>query len=322
MSIIANHSPKEFENLALKTFHYQVEKINIYKKFIHFLNIEPLNITSPDQIPFLPVEFFKNHKIISNPGNAQIIFYSSGTTGMQPAKHFISDLKLYEDSFLKGFKLFYGDPRSYCILALLPSYLEREGSSLVYMADKLIKLSGCPDSGFYLDNDKKLSEKLISLKKQKQKTILLGVSFALLDLAERFPMDLSGVTIMETGGMKGKRKELTRHELHHILKNSFKVDSIHSEYGMTELLSQAYSKGDGIYFTPPWMKVLIKDPYDPLKTLDQGNTGLINIIDLANQNSCSFISTSDLGRTHSDGSFEILGRMDKSDIRGCNLMVY
>jgi phenylacetate-coenzyme A ligase PaaK-like adenylate-forming protein len=321
MRIFENHSPGEFEKLALETFQYQLENVNIYHNFLKFLKIEPSRVASLGDIPFLPVDFFKSHKIIHSSEKPEIIFTSSGTTGMQTSKHHISNLQLYEQSFQETFKLFYGDPASFCILALLPSYLERKGSSLVYMADKLIRLSNNPESGFYLNNYKELNEKLLSLVNGKQRILLLGVSYALLDLAEQFPMDLSNTIVMETGGMKGRRKELTRQELHNILIKSFNVLTIHSEYGMTELLSQAYSKGDGKFFTPPWMKIIIKDPYDPLNSMEVGNTGLINIIDLANLNSCSFIATSDLGRVNRDGSFEVLGRMDQSELRGCNLMV-
>jgi hypothetical protein len=232
----------------------------------------------------------------------------------------VPDLKIYEQSFLNGFTSFYGPVDEYCILALLPSYLEREGSSLVYMVNELVSRSKHPDSGFYLYNLEELHQKLTILEKNQIKTMLIGVSFALLDLAEQAPIPLKNTIIMETGGMKGRRKELIREELHDMLKSAFQVAEIHSEYGMTELLSQAYSQGDGVFRTPPWMKIITRDTEDPLSLQSHGKTGGINIIDLANVYSCSFIATQDLGKTHSNGSFEVLGRFDHSDIRGCNLM--
>ena len=239
-----------------------------------------------------------------------------------PGKHFVIDSGLYEESFLNAFRIFYGDPSEYLIAALLPSYTERENSSLVYMMDKLIKKSRYPLSGFYKENIEDLMATVKNAKYENQKTLLLGVSFALLDLAEKHSPDLSGVIVMETGGMKGRRKEIIRRELHSILKEKFNVLSIHSEYGMTELMSQAYSKGDGIFYCPPWMKVILRDPHDPLSVFaETGKTGGINIIDLANINSCSFIATGDLGKLHENGGFEVLGRFDNSDIRGCNLLV-
>jgi hypothetical protein len=251
-----------------------------------------------------------------------MIFESSGTTGIKPGRHFIGSLGLYRESFLKTFNLFYGRPDEYLIAALLPSYVERKGSSLVYMAEWLIKESGNPASGFYKDNPGELIRVLRTAKSENRKVLLLGVTFALLDLAEKLSPDLSGVIVMETGGMKGRRKELTRSELHSILKEKLNIASVHSEYGMTELLSQAYSKGGGVFYCPPWMKILIRDPLDPFNIFSEASvTGGINIIDLANLNSCSFISTSDLGKTHEDDGFEVLGRFDNSDIRGCNLLV-
>jgi hypothetical protein len=250
-----------------------------------------------------------------------MVFESSSTTGVIPGKHYVNDLALYRESFLNAFRMFYGDPHDYLITALLPSYTEREGSSLVYMADNLIKRSKHPRSGFYKEDIGELLDVLAEGKKGNYKILLLGVSFALLDLAEKYSPDLSGVIVMETGGMKGRRKELTRAELHTILTARFNIDAVHSEYGMTELLSQAYSKGNGVFYCPPWMKILIRDPQDPLTIYkDKGITGGINIIDLANINSCSFIATSDLGKLHDDGGFEVLGRFDNTDIRGCNLL--
>ncbi|MEL6304419.1 MAG: acyl transferase, partial [Bacteroidota bacterium] len=247
-------------------------------------------------------------------------FESSGTTGSVTSKHFVTNISLYQESFRRAFRQFYGDPKDLCILALLPSYLERTGSSLVFMVDDLINSSAHPLSGFYLHDLKALQQKLMELEASQTPTLLIGVSFALLDLAEQFPTPLKHITIMETGGMKGKRKEMIREELHQELRNAFQVQHIHSEYGMTELLSQGYSKGNGIFETPPWMKVLIRDPEDPLSLQANGKSGGVNVIDLANLHSCAFIATQDLGKVHSDGSFEIIGRFDHSDIRGCNLM--
>jgi len=315
-------SSADFSHCALEIFNYQFTGNAVYREFILSLGKEPSLIRTVDEIPFLPIELFRNHRIITVDDPVEMIFESSGTTGVITGKHFITDLSLYEESFLRSFLLFYGEPEEFLIAALLPSYTEREGSSLVYMADNLIRRSKNPGSGFYRDNTEELIKKIAEARKKAQKILLLGVSFALLDLAEKQSPDLSGVIIMETGGMKGRRKELTRTELHSILREKFNVSSIHSEYGMTELLSQAYSKGDGLFHSPPWMKILIRDPQDPLSLeYEQGRSGGINIIDLANINSCSFIATGDLGKLHEDGSFEVLGRFDNSDIRGCNLMV-
>jgi hypothetical protein len=274
-----------------------------------------------EDIPFLPISFFKTKDVVSGVPVIKTIFTSSGTTGGEASKHFVSDLELYERSFRNGFEKFYGPIDAYCILALLPSYLEREGSSLIYMVNDLIKKSGHSSSGFYLNDLNGLRKTLLTLQKQQQQILLIGVSFALLDMVEAQPMDLQNAIIMETGGMKGRRKELIREELHSLLKNGFGVDKIHSEYGMTELLSQAYSKGDGVFETPPWMKVMIRDTEDPFTYLTEGKTGGLNIIDLANVNSCAFIATQDLGKVYLNNTFEVLGRFDHSDIRGCNLMV-
>lgn len=316
------HNENDFLKTALEVFNYQYNKNAVYQAFTKALGKTPGSVSTLESIPFLPVEFFRNHKVVTGSFPIEKIFESSGTTGVTPGKHYVSDLSLYEESFLKTFHLFYGDPKGYLILARLPSYTEREGSSLVYMADTLIKLSANSNSGFYKADDENLIEKITTFKNDKQKVLLLGVSFALLDLAEKCSSDFSGVIVMETGGMKGRRKELIRSELHAVLKKKFNVPVVHSEYGMTELMSQAYSKGDGIFYSPPWMRVLLRDPQDPLSVYTGTNrTGGINIIDLANINSCSFISTGDLGRIHEDGGFEVLGRFDNSDVRGCNLMV-
>jgi phenylacetate-coenzyme A ligase PaaK-like adenylate-forming protein len=312
----------DFRETALQIFNHQFNNNAVYHDFIIGLGKNPSGIRTPEDIPFMPVEFFRNHKIVTGNLPVEMIFESSGTTGFMPGKHFINDLGLYEESFLKSFSLFYGEPEKYLIAALLPSYIERRGSSLVYMADNLIRRSQYPESGFYKDNFEDLIPVLNKARKKQESILLLGVSFALLDLAENRSPDLSGVIVMETGGMKGRRKELTRYELHGILKEKLNVSSIHSEYGMTELLSQAYSKGDGIFYCPPGMKIFVRDPMDPLTLINEpGQTGGINIIDLANINSCSFIATSDLGKVHVDGGFEVIGRFDNSDIRGCNLMV-
>ena len=315
-------SKADFWGNALEIFNYQYDNNNVYHGFLNSLGKDRSKIRTLYDIPFLPVEFFRNHKVTTGDLPVEKIFESSGTTGPLPGKHFVIDLRLYEKSFLRSFIQFYGEPEEYLIAALLPSYTEREGSSLVYMVDNLIQRSLNPHSGFYKNNFVDFIPAIKMAKEENQKVLLLGVSFALLDLAENKPPDLSGVIVMETGGMKGRRKELTRQELHSILKEKFNVFSIHSEYGMTELLSQAYSKGDGIFYCPPWMKIIIRDPQDPLTLYNEpGRTGGINIIDLANINSCSFISTGDLGKVHEDGGFEVLGRFDNSDIRGCNLLV-
>ncbi|MCB7482332.1 acyl transferase [Christiangramia sediminis] len=310
----------EFEALALEVFEHQFSNNKVYQKFCELLNRKPGDVTTLKNIPFLPIEFFKTKKVISDDRIPQITFTSSGTTGSVTSKHHVTDLRLYEESFLKTFNRFYGKPSDYTFLALLPSYLERKGSSLIYMADHLIKSSGNKDSGFYLDDLDSLSEKLNKLDAGGKKVFLIGVSFALLDLIEKRQFHLENTVIMETGGMKGRRKEMIRQELHHHLKNGFGVEKIHSEYGMTELLSQAYSKGDGVFDCPPWMHMLIRDPEDALSLLPDGKTGGINVIDLANLNSCSFIATQDLGRINNQ-EIEILGRFDNSDVRGCNLLL-
>jgi phenylacetate-coenzyme A ligase PaaK-like adenylate-forming protein len=315
------HNLHDFNEIAIEIFHFQYENNLIYKQFVDFLNIRTSSINNYSKIPFLPVEFFKNHKVVSGEFNADAIFTSSGTTGIQTSKHFVADIELYESSFIGAFELSFGSINDYVILALLPSYLDRTGSSLVYMANTLIGLSQNPKSGFYLNEYEQLHTLLLNLKEKKQKVLLLGVTYALLDLAEQFPVDFPELVLMETGGMKGKRKELIRDELHDKLKQAFRISNIYSEYGMTELLSQAYSVGEGIFNTPPWMKILIRDVNDPLSILPHGNTGGINVIDFANLYSCSFIATQDLGKVYSNNEFEILGRFDSSDVRGCNLMI-
>lgn len=314
-------SRQQFEETALQVFRFQAGNNPIYSQFIKGLNIDPDSITDIYKIPFLPVEFFKSQEIVSSADEAQVTFTSSGTTGMITSRHIVTDVSWYEQSFRKAFELFYGDVRNYCVLALLPSYLEREGSSLIYMADDLIKQSENPDSGFYLYNHEDLYQQLQKQQSAGNPTLLIGVTFALLDFVEHYPIDFAELIVMETGGMKGRRKEMIREELHEMLTNGFGVKHIHSEYGMTELLSQAYSKGVGIFNCPPWMKIILRDTNDPITTLTGGRTGGINIIDLANINSCSFIATQDLGKIYADGSFEVLGRFDNADIRGCNLLI-
>src|ERR1017187_3141368 len=311
----------DFKECALHIFRYQGLNNEVYKQYIKLLKVNIDDVKSIEQIPFLPIEFFKSNQIITENYSAEIIFESSGTTGSIPSRHYVSKVDLYKESFMKGFDYFYGSPRDYCILALLPSYLERSNSSLVFMVNDLIQASNNIESGFYLYNTQDLVQKLNNLKEGTTKVLLIGVSYALLDLAEEHELNLSNVIIMETGGMKGKREELIRNELHEFLCNSFHVSKIHSEYGMTELLSQAYSSGEGIFRCPPWMKVMIRNINDPMSYLSNHKTGGINIIDLANIYSCSFIATQDLGKIHDDNSFEILGRFDNSDLRGCNLMV-
>jgi hypothetical protein len=319
--IFAIQNSQEFEQKALEVFRYQFEHNTVYRSFCDLLYKNPSDIKTVKEIPFLPISFFKSHEVVASQKETEATFTSSGTTASITSKHHVKDLSLYENSFQKGFVQSYGAIEEYVILALLPSYLEREGSSLVYMVDHLIKESTHEDSGFYLHDYFALSEKLKNLDASGKKILLIGVSFALLDLIESHHFSLKNTIIMETGGMKGKRKEMVREELHTILSEGFGVSEIHSEYGMTELLSQAYSKGKGVFTTPPWMKVFTRDPEDPFTILPHFKTGGLNVIDLANINSCSFIATQDLGSIYPDGSFSIVGRFDNSDIRGCNLMV-
>lgn len=319
--IFSIHTEAAFNETALAVFQYQAINCPVYKSYISHLNVDPATITEVSEIPFLPISFFKTQAVLSDQREPAVAFTSSGTTGMVQSRHLVTDLSLYEQSFNQAFQQFYGDPKDICILALLPSYQEREGSSLIYMIDALIEQSEHADSGYFLHNRDDLYQTLNRLKNSNQKTILIGVTYALLDFVEQFTIDFPDLIVMETGGMKGKRKELVREELHAILQKGFGVDSIHSEYGMTELLSQAYSYGNGVFKSPQWMKVSLRDTNDPLSPAAQGKSGGINIIDLANLNSCAFLATQDLGKLSADGSFEILGRFDNSDIRGCNLLV-
>lgn len=314
-------SQKEFEKITLKVFRHQYEHNQVYQDFCSLLKKDKTNVKSLEEIPFLPIQFFKSHTVLSSSKPIQETFTSSGTSGMVSSKHLVTDLSLYKQSFRKAFSQFYGNSEDYVILALLPSYLEREGSSLIYMVNDLIESSNHPESGFYLHNYDEFVQQLIKIDSSGQNVLLIGVTYALLDVVEKQTFQLKNTIIMETGGMKGKRKEIIREELHEILGNGFGVSAIHSEYGMTELLSQAYSLGNGIFECPPWMQILIRDTEDALTYVDFGKTGGINVIDLANINSCSFIATQDLGKKNPNHSFEVLGRFDSSDIRGCNLMV-
>lgn len=342
--IFSISSQKEFEKIALKVFRHHYDNNKVYQDFCSFLKKDKTNVKSLEEIPFLPIQFFKSHDILSSQNQIQETFTSSGTTSLLSSsptppkeglysqkinksnevirsKHYVTDITLYEQSFRKAFSQFYGNIEDYVVLALLPSYLERDGSSLIYMVNDLIESSNHPESGFYLNNYDALIHKLIELDSSGQNVLLIGVTYALLDLVEKQSFQLKNTIVMETGGMKGKRKEMIREELHAVLCDGFGVPAIHSEYGMTELLSQAYSLGNGIFECPPWMSILIRDTEDALTYVDYGKTGGINVIDLANINSCSFIATQDLGKKYPNHSFEVLGRFDASDIRGCNLMV-
>ncbi len=318
---------KDVEPLALEIFRFQYSNNPVYHEYVNALHINARAVKSVVQIPFLPIRFFKSHTVQTTVFDPAAIFESSGTTGSSNSSHRVKDITIYKDSFTIAFQLFYGPISDWCIIGLLPSYLERGNSSLVYMVNELIQMSGHAESGFYLHEYDKLYSVLTSLEKKKQKTLLIGVTFALLDLAEKYSLPLAHTIIMETGGMKGRREEMIRREVHDILQQSFNVPAVHSEYGMTELLSQAYSKGNGIFHCPPWMKVLVRDEEDPLSVrMPPANqqmafaTGAINVIDLANIYSCSFIATDDAGKLYNDGSFEVLGRMDNSDLRGCSLL--
>ncbi|MEL4306698.1 LuxE/PaaK family acyltransferase [Joostella sp. CR20] len=313
-------SSTNFNQVALAVFQYQYANNKVYREFCNHLNRTPESVNLVTEIPFLPIQFFKSHEVLSTANTPEITFTSSGTTGSLTSKHLVTDLKVYEESFRKGFTHFYGNIKDYTVLALLPAYLERTGSSLIYMVNDMIEQSEAPESGFYLHNIDELAQHLKTLDTQGKKVLLIGVSFALLDLVEAYSFNLKNTIVMETGGMKGRRKEMIRAELHSVLAEGFGVSKIHSEYGMTELLSQGYSKGDGVFECPPWMDIIIRDPEDALTIFEDGKSGGINVIDLANINSCSFIATQDLGRKQGN-QFEVIGRFDHSDIRGCNLMV-
>ena len=318
--IFSIKSREEFLGLALEIFRFQHAENAVYRSFCDLLNISPSEVNQLEDIPFLPIEFFRSHKVVTSNKATELCFKSSGTTASNRSSHHITDASVYTQSFESGFERKYGAIKGYVILALLPNYLERQDSSLVYMMDHLIKLTANRQSGFFLDEYEELKTRLLEADASNKKVLLFGIPFALLHLLKNQRFSLKNSIIMETGGMKGMQRELVREELHHQLCHGFGVDSIHSEYGMTELLSQAYSEGNGNFETPPWMKVFIRDPEDPLSLIGDNRSGGINIIDLANYNSCSFIATQDLGKLHADGTFEVLGRFDHADIRGCNLM--
>lgn len=319
--IFSIQSEKDFQNVALEVFRYQAQENEVYKNFLNFLNVDYSTVKHTNEIPFLPIQFFKKFELISGNREVEKVFTSSGTTGMTTSKHLVTDLALYHYSLEKCFEQFYGPLSDYTIFALLPSYLERTGSSLIDMVEYWIEKSGSDKSGFYLYNHDELYENILAHEKTGKKAILIGVSFALLDFVENYKMNLQHTIVMETGGMKGRKKEITREELHSILKDGFGTNEIHSEYGMTELLSQGYSRGDLTFKSPNWMRILIRETEDPFNYVAEGKTGGVNVIDLANYNSISFIATDDLGRKISHNQFEILGRFDHSDVRGCNLMV-
>jgi len=320
-------SAANFGDTALSLFRYQYQHVPVYRKFTDALISSPAQVQKIEHIPFLPIRFFKTHIIAQDNITPEAVFESSGTTQSLNSKHYVQSLDIYRQSFLNAFKAFYGNIRDWCIIGLLPSYLERNNSSLVVMADELIRQSGHAESGFYLYDHDKLYRLLQDLGQRGQKTLLMGVTFALLDFAEKYSLRLKNTVVMETGGMKGRREEWTREQVHEFLSEKLGVSEIHSEYGMTELLSQAYSGGHGKFFCPPWMKILLREEDDPLLVNNvpskgvKNKTGIINVIDLANIYSCSFIATDDVGRLHPDGGFEVLGRVDNSDIRGCSLMV-
>ncbi len=305
---------------AIRLFRYQYQHNAVYRRWCDALRVQPDSVVRLTDIPFLPISFFKTDTVSTGTFTPEIIFTSSGTTQTVNSRHYVKEVAFYRQSFLAAFRLFYEAPEELCIIGLLPSYLEREGSSLVYMVDELIRRSEHRHSGFYLTDFDKLQTTLQQLEQQGQRTVLIGVTYALLDFAAACPMHLRHTTIMETGGMKGRKEEMTREEVHYLLREAFGVKTIHSEYGMTELLSQAYSKGNGIYQCPPWMKMMVRDEDDPLLISSTGK-GVLNIIDLANRDSCAFIATDDVSIIHDDGNFEVLGRRDNSDLRGCSLMV-
>jgi hypothetical protein len=313
---------RSFERLALEIFRFQAAGCPVYREYIDLLGVDPEKIDSLFSIPFMPISFFRDHTVLTGEGPAAKVFLSSGTTGVRQSRHHLKDPAIYDRSLEEGFRLFYGDPSQYAVMGLLPSYLEREGSSLIYMVNRLMQLSGNDMGGFFLSDHPALLRSVDRARGAGVKVLLIGVTFALLDLAEEQPHDLSDLIVMETGGMKGRRREMIREEVHEILMKAFGVSSVHSEYGMTEMLSQAWSDGGGLFNAPPWMKVLIRDSHDPADHTDEpGAAGGISVIDLANLWSCSFIATADLGRMHPGGQFEVQGRFDEADIRGCNLLV-
>lgn len=321
IAIIENTNYTNFNEMAMEVFSYQTEKLLPFQLFQKLIGFAAHGSILPEWIPFLPISLFKSHEIIAQGLVPEISYFSSSTGGKGPSEHRVADNSLYQLSYRKCFELFYGNPEEWCILCLLPGYMEREGSSLIAMAQDLVTQSKDPDSGFFLDQHEALYHVLLKKIKAKKKTLLLGVSFGLLDFAEKYTLPSSDLVVMETGGMKGRKKEMVRHELHTLLTKALGVEKIHSEYGMTELLSQAYSKGDGRFVCPPWMRVFVRDQGDPFSKNLVAKRGRLCVIDLANIYSCSFIETEDLGIVYPDGSFEVLGRLDFSDMRGCNVMV-
>lgn len=311
----------DFDRLALELFYYQASHNPVYRQYIKHLGRHPTEITHLEEVPFLPLSAFRQHRVITGGGQLQKCFRSSGTTGSAPSRHFVTDMALYRESFTRAFRHFYGPPEQYCLLGLLPSYIEREDASLVYMVQELMRQTNDAASGFYLRDHQRLLRVMHQRLAEGGKVLLLGVTFALLDLAENAEPVGENLIVIETGGMKGRREEMTREAVHQRLKAAFGVSQIHSEYGMTEMLSQAYSRGGGRFETPPWLRVQTRDPRDPFAAVRPGKTGGLNLIDLANVHSCAFLETQDLGRLHEDASFEVLGRFDNADIRGCNLMV-
>ncbi|SDQ75933.1 Acyl-protein synthetase, LuxE [Chryseobacterium soldanellicola] len=324
-NIFSIRSEQDFVDVCLETFRYQYENVEVYKKFVDYLRIDPNNINEVTKIPFLPIEMFKNHQILDKNVTTELFFQSSGTTQMNLSKHFIADENIYQESIYRSFEQFIGKPEDFIFLGLLPSYLEKQNSSLIYMVDYLMKKSAKPENGYFLYNHSDLFKFLTQLKDKK--IILFGVSFALLDFLDFCKSNTvtlqhsDNITIIETGGMKGRKEEMTKDELLKILQEGFKTDKIYSEYSMTELLSQAYSLGENVYECPNWMRILIRNAEDPFNYEQEGRTGAVNIIDLANIHSCSFIATQDLGKALPGGKFQVLGRIDHSDIRGCSLLV-
>lgn len=319
--IFSIQNEEDFNNLAIEIFNYQYQNNLIYQQFVDLLKITPANISQYKQIPFLPIEFFKFHLIFDKNYSPKNYFQSSGTTSENLSKHYIAEEKIYIESLLKSFELFFGNPKDYVYLGLLPNYLERKNSSLIFMVNELMKKSQKPENGYFLHDFENLNRILKTLESENKKVILFGVSFALLDFADEFPQQFKNTIVIETGGMKGRKKEITKDELLKELKEKFGSAKIYSEYSMTELLSQAYSLGNNEYQCPPWMKILIRDAEDPFGIANYGQSGGVNIIDLANIHSCSFIATQDLGKSDESGIFQVLGRMDNSDIRGCSLLL-
>ncbi|MCL2727325.1 MAG: acyltransferase [Bacteroidales bacterium] len=311
----------QFDEFALETFMFQIDHCEVYKSYLQLIGIDYRDVASVKDIPFLPIELFKTQPVYCGKNAVQQVFTSSATTGMTPAQHYVADISLYKESFSRAFRLFFDEPERYTILALLPSYAERQGSSLVYMVEGLMQQSGAPQNGFYLYNHLELFQQLTMLRDKRVRTLLFGVSFALLDFIERYRIDFPELEIIETGGMKGRGIEITRAELHERIEKGFGTRKIYSEYGMAEMLSQAYSKEGGIFLTPPWMRVYVRDLYDPFRRLPYGQKGGINVIDLANRYSCSFIETQDMGMCHADNAFEMLGRIPFSELRGCNMLL-